>query len=137
VALFVSEGRRAPADPPSVPVSVAVAPRVVPPPPVIARPPIAPRPAPPAAEPRKPTRRSPGVRVATAPGAREGIININSIPVSAVLLDGRPLGGTPHVGVTVSPGEHRVVFIHPERGRRYQTVNVDVGRTVLAAVRFQ
>jgi hypothetical protein len=63
-------------------------------------------------------------------------VNINSIPISAVVLDGRPLGGTPRVGITVTPGKHTVVFIHPELGRKSKTIEVDAGRTVLAAVRF-
>jgi len=86
--------------------------------------------------------RTEGARLAQAAEDKEveqahAMLNLNSIPVSAVLLDGRPLGGTPRLNVTVTPGEHRVVFIHPERGRRYRTVNADRGRTVVAAVRFQ
>jgi len=65
-----------------------------------------------------------------------GHVNINSIPISAVVLDGRPLGGTPRIRVAVRPGPHTVLFVHPEHGRKSQTIHVDAGRTVLAAVRF-
>src|SRR5262249_29880611 len=35
-----------------------------------------------------------------------GTLNLNSIPVSNVILDGRPLGPTPKAGVSVAPGPH-------------------------------
>jgi hypothetical protein len=90
---------------------------------------------------RKPTPRA---RVATAPGGRTrtnqvetgGKLNINSIPYSKVVLDGRPLGETPRVEVAVAAGPHTVLFVHPEHGRIQKEVYVDTGRTVLAAVRF-
>jgi hypothetical protein len=83
-------------------------------------------------------------RVATAPSGRThtdlgetgGKLNINSIPYSKVVLDGRPLGDTPRVEVAVAAGPHTVLFVHPELGRIQKDVYVDSGRTVLAAVRF-
>src|SRR5690606_25413735 len=36
-------------------------------------------------------------------------LNINSIPASNVILDGKPLGSTPKVGVAVSPGPHVII----------------------------
>lgn len=66
-----------------------------------------------------------------------GHININSFPIAGVVLDGRPLGGTPVVRVPVKAGEHTVVFVHPELGRKLQRVRVHPGGTVLAAVRFR
>ena len=68
--------------------------------------------------------------------AGKGKLNINSIPVSSVILDGRPLGTTPKVGVSVSPGSHTVVFVHPEYGRKVRSVSVSAGGTATAAVRF-
>lgn len=78
---------------------------------------------------------------ATAPSpapapSGQGKININSIPVSTVILDGRPLGTTPKVGVSVSPGSHTVVFVHPQHGRKVKQVTVPAGGTATAAVRF-
>jgi hypothetical protein len=68
--------------------------------------------------------------------AGKGTININSIPVSNVILDGKPLGPTPKVGVSVSPGLHTVIFVHPEHGRKAKSVNVEAGKTAAAVVRF-
>lgn len=68
--------------------------------------------------------------------AGQGTLNINSIPQSNVLLDGRPLGKTPRAGVTATAGQHRVTFIHPEHGRKEIAVNVVAGKTATAAVRF-
>jgi hypothetical protein len=65
-----------------------------------------------------------------------GTLNINSIPVANVVLDGRPVGSTPIMGLAVSPGPHSVVFIHPEHGRKATGVNVEPGKTATAAVRF-
>jgi len=65
-----------------------------------------------------------------------GTLNINSIPMSNVILDGRPLGSTPKRGVSVSPGSHTVIFVHPEHGRKATTVNVEAGKTASASVKF-
>jgi serine/threonine-protein kinase len=69
--------------------------------------------------------------------AGQGTLNINSLPLSKVLLDGRPLGSTPKVGVPVPAGNHTVTFVHPERGRKSVTVNVKAGQTATASVRFE
>ncbi len=66
----------------------------------------------------------------------KGTLNINSIPVSNVILDGKPLGQTPKVGVSVSPGSHTVIFVHPEHGRKAKSVTVEAGKTAAAIVRF-
>ncbi|HSN99837.1 MAG TPA: PEGA domain-containing protein, partial [Candidatus Nanopelagicales bacterium] len=66
-----------------------------------------------------------------------GTLNINSIPVSKVVLDGRPLGSTPKVGVSVPAGSHTVTFIHPELGKKSVTVTVKAGETKTAAVKFK
>lgn len=74
--------------------------------------------------------------VAKSAATGQGTLNINSIPQSNVLLDGRPLGKTPRAGVSVPAGSHTVVFIHPEHGRKQVSVNVGSGKTATAAVRF-
>jgi hypothetical protein len=71
----------------------------------------------------------------SAPSGK-GTLNINSIPVSNVILDGKPLGQTPKVGVSVSPGAHTVIFVHPEHGRKAKSVTVEAGKTAAAIVRF-
>ena len=99
------------------------------PPPVVAA---NPQPKPEAAQP-KPTS-EPAAAPPVAGGA--ATLNINSIPVSKVILDGRPLGSTPKVGVSVPAGSHTVTFIHPELGKKSLTVTVKAGETKTAAVKF-
>ncbi|HEY3593169.1 MAG TPA: PEGA domain-containing protein, partial [Polyangiaceae bacterium] len=62
-------------------------------------------------------------------------LNLNSIPVSNVLLDGRPIGGTPRVGVTTTAGTHNILFVGPE-GRKLQTVSCRAGETKAVGVRL-
>lgn len=69
--------------------------------------------------------------------AGEGTLNINSIPVANVVLDGRPMGSTPLVGIKVSAGPHSVIFVHPELGRKAAGATVTAGKTSTVAVRFQ
>jgi serine/threonine-protein kinase len=66
-----------------------------------------------------------------------GTLNINSIPPSAVVLDGRPLGKTPRIGVKVKPGRHTVVFIHRKYGKRVKKITVKEGKRSAAIVNFK
>lgn len=79
----------------------------------------------------------PASKPAPVAAAGTGTLNINSIPVSKVVLDGRPLGSTPKVGQSVSPGSHTVTFIHPEFEKKTVSVVVKAGETKTAAVRFK
>lgn len=74
-----------------------------------------------------------------APAAPAGFaeLNLNSIPIANVVLDGRPLGPTPRLGVRVAPGDHAVVFVHPEHGRRVEAVRLVAGARRTVAVRFE
>ncbi|MEJ7735409.1 MAG: PEGA domain-containing protein, partial [Polyangiaceae bacterium] len=72
----------------------------------------------------------------TPAASGSGTLNINSIPVSKVVLDGKPLGSTPKVGVSVPAGNHTVTFIHPELGKKSVTVAVKAGETKTAVVKF-
>jgi len=92
----------------------------------------APVPAPTFARPSQPTPNRPTAPVALG----SAFLNLNSIPASAVLLDGQPLGRTPKLNVAVKPGPHVVVFAHPEQGRRARTVSVEVGERQTVAVKF-
>lgn len=69
--------------------------------------------------------------------AKFGFINANSIPPSAVIIDGRPRGQTPVSGVKVPAGTHTVVFRHSSRGTMTRTVSVGSGQTATAVVRFK
>ncbi|MDC3960503.1 protein kinase domain-containing protein [Polyangium jinanense] len=73
----------------------------------------------------------------TQPAQSNATLNLNSIPVSKVVLDGRPLGSTPKVGLSVPAGTHTVTFIHPEKGKQTVTVTVKAGEAKTAAVKFK
>jgi hypothetical protein len=116
-----------------------------PPPPVVAfSPPPPPEPLPDPAEvveqapsraPPKRPRAEPSVVRPRVVSSGVGLLNINSIPASNVVLDGRPLGRTPKIGVRVAPGPHTVVFIDGKR-RVVRGTNVVAGKTAVVAARF-
>jgi serine/threonine-protein kinase len=72
-------------------------------------------------------------------GAAKGkaVLNMNSIPVSNVILNGHPLGPTPKVGVQVEPGPQTVVFVHPDLGRKVMSATVGAGETKTFMARLQ
>jgi len=81
----------------------------------------------------------PGEEAPTSKPAAGGgtcTLNFNSIPVSNVVLDGRPLGGTPKIGISASAGSHNVMFIHPELGKKAASVTCKGGETKPVVVRF-
>lgn len=91
-----------------------------------------------AAPPRGPAPRdiTPSVKApAPAPSGGSATLNINAIPVSNVILDGRPLGPTPKLGVRVSAGAHTVVFVSGTN-RKVVSVIAAAGQTKLVTVRF-
>ncbi len=47
-----------------------------------------------------------------------GTLNINATPWAAVWIDGTPFGETPLGNVSIVPGEHEIVFRHPQLGER-------------------
>jgi hypothetical protein len=53
-----------------------------------------------------------------------GRLSVNADPWAQVLIDDRPIGDTPVANVSVSLGEHQVVFRHPQLGERRETVTV-------------
>lgn len=71
-----------------------------------------------------------------APASGNGTINMNAIPVSNVLLDGRPMGQTPKTGVSVPAGSHTVVFVNSEHGRKAKTITVEAGKSANVVVHF-
>ena len=80
----------------------------------------APRPAP------QPQPQPEPVAAAPASAGGEAYLNINSIPPSTCILDGRSLGSTPRVHVSVKPGTHTVKFVNADQGLT-KTVTVTVG----------
>jgi serine/threonine-protein kinase len=67
--------------------------------------------------------------------AESGSLSANSIPISNVLVDGRPVGTTP-VKVPLAAGSHSVVFVHDSLGRKSLNVQVKPGKSAVAAVHF-
>ncbi len=53
-----------------------------------------------------------------------GRLSINADPWAQVLIDDKPIGDTPVANVSVSLGEHQVIFRHPQLGERRETVVV-------------
>jgi serine/threonine-protein kinase len=84
--------------------------------------------------PSTPRESRPVPEVPAAPAA-QATLNINSIPVSNILVDGRPIGQTPRIGLKVSAGSHTVTFLHGE-DRKAVPVKVSAGEAKTVAVRF-
>lgn len=68
--------------------------------------------------------------------AATGTLNIDSNPAASVVVDGRPVGRTPLVGLSVSAGPHTVTFIHPEKGRTTKAAVVEPGKPATISARF-
>jgi PEGA domain len=82
-----------------------------------------------------PPARNPSVTPPPAAAAGQGTLNINSIPTANVTLDGRPLGTTPKLGISVSAGTHTVMFVK-DGERHTKTVKVGAGQSQTVAHRF-
>lgn len=126
----------------STPAATAAAPPVVahgptPPPFVAPKAPTAP------AEPKEPVaavtpKEPPTGRAPAAPAAGEAFLNINSRPASTVLLDGRPLGPTPRVKVSVTPGTHTVLFVNAEESlKKSVSITVAAGETKAVSAKLR
>ena len=62
---------------------------------------------------------------------------MNSIPPSTCFLDGKSLGSTPKVNVTVKPGSHTVKFVDADDGlTKTVTVSVGAGETKAAVAKL-
>lgn len=66
-----------------------------------------------------------------------GILNINAQPWAAVWIDGNAVGETPLGNLSVLPGEHEIVFRHPQLGERREKANVRPGVETRVAVNLQ
>jgi serine/threonine protein kinase len=78
---------------------------------------------------------------AKTPAAAAGgecFLNINSRPASTVLLDGKPLGPTPRVKVSVTPGTHTVLFVNAEESlKKSVSVTVAAGETKAVSAKLR
>ena len=66
-----------------------------------------------------------------------GILNINALPWAEVSIDGNPVGETPLGNLSVVPGEHEIVFRHPQLGERREKTIVRTGVSSRVAVNLQ
>jgi serine/threonine-protein kinase len=90
----------------------------------------APRPAPPA------EKEAAGESAGEGGGA-EAFLTMNSIPPSTCFLDGKSLGSTPKVHVTVKPGSHTVKFVDADDGlTKTLSVSVGAGETKAAVAKL-
>ena len=125
--------------PPPPPPVVAEVPESPPPPEAEAAPPVTPKPAPrPARRPRTADRASrsastaAAATAASAPGrsASRGKLTLDTTPWSEVLLDGKKLGTTPLIEVSLPVGEHTLQLQNPERGlKKSYRVSIKAGQT--------
>jgi hypothetical protein len=60
----------------------------------------------------------PGQVTALAINVPNGTLNINAAPWASVWVDGNALGETPIGNLSIAPGQHEIVFRHPQFGER-------------------
>lgn len=53
-----------------------------------------------------------------------------------VLLDGKPIGQTPRMGVNVDEGTHAVLFVHPTLGRARASAKLVSGQSKTLRAKF-
>jgi len=64
-----------------------------------------------------------------------GTLRVNSRPWSQVFIDGKLVGNTPQLGISLSPGSHKLKLVSPDLGLTKQlTVKVDKGKTTTKVV---
>jgi len=61
-------------------------------------------------------------------------LSINALPWADVTLDGQAMGQTPLGNLSVSIGNHEIVWRHPQLGERRQVVKVTAGTPVRAGM---
>ncbi len=66
-----------------------------------------------------------------------GTMNINAVPWATVWIDGNPVGDTPLGNLSVSLGEHDIVFRHPQLGERREKTVVRADGVTRVTVNLQ
>jgi hypothetical protein len=80
-----------------------------------------------------PVHESPAATTPPDTSGGQAFLNINSIPASSIILDGKPIGSTPKLKFAVSPGAHSVLFVNPDQNFKKQiSVSVGSGETKAA-----
>jgi hypothetical protein len=60
-----------------------------------------------------------------------GTLQVNSVPWSQVYVDGRLIGNTPQMGISLRAGPHRVTLVNPDFDIRHSfSVTIQPGETV-------
>jgi hypothetical protein len=66
-----------------------------------------------------------------------GRLNVNATPWASVWIDGTPYGETPLGNLSIVPGEHEIVFRHPQLGERREKALVRPDAPARVAVNLQ
>jgi hypothetical protein len=66
-----------------------------------------------------------------------GTLNINAVPWASVWIDGNAFGDTPLGNLSIAPGEHDIVFRHPQLGERREKAMVRADRPTRVTVNLQ
>lgn len=66
-----------------------------------------------------------------------GLLSINASPWAEVWIDGKPAGETPLANLSVSLGEHEIIFRHPQLGEQRRTALVRVEGVTRVSANFQ
>lgn len=66
-----------------------------------------------------------------------GTLHINAVPWAAVFIDGTPYGETPLGNLSVTPGEHEILFRHPQLGERREKTFVRADVATRLSVNLQ
>ncbi|HEY7284425.1 MAG TPA: PEGA domain-containing protein [Vicinamibacterales bacterium] len=66
-----------------------------------------------------------------------GTLNINAVPWASVWIDGNSFGDTPLGNLSIAPGEHDIVFRHPQLGERREKAMVRADRPTRVTVNLQ
>ncbi len=79
----------------------------------------------------------PGQIAALSIAIPNGTLNVNATPWAAVWIDGTPQGETPLGNISILPGEHDIVFRHPQLGERREKIIVRPDMPARVAVNMQ
>lgn len=79
----------------------------------------------------------PGQITAVSVTIPNGRLNINATPWASVWIDGSPYGETPLGNLSIVPGEHEIVFRHPQLGERRERTLVRPDTAARVAVNLQ
>jgi hypothetical protein len=66
-----------------------------------------------------------------------GTLNINAVPWASVWIDGNAYGDTPLGNLSITPGEHEIVFRHPQLGERREKTIVRADAPTRVSVNLQ